>query len=190
MEIDSGKDELANGKAYVDLAWSGDALYAMDEADNLGYFLPEEGSNVWFDGWVVPKNSQNKRAAHAFINFMNDPVHAAKNMAYIGYTSAVDKDIIAADEAAAAVLEANGYDLDEFFDDPIRYPAITDKLGVMRDFGANQDAVISMWEDVKAEASQTGTLAIILGSVGGAIVLAVVIYLIVAKTKGRRRIKK
>ena len=63
-EVDFGKQEMISEKGLVDLAWSGDALYAIEEAEatssapRLDYFVPDVGGNVWFDGWVVPKNAK------------------------------------------------------------------------------------------------------------------------------------
>ena len=92
FEVDSGKNDIIDGKINVNFAWSGDAVFAMDEADNvgveLGYIVPEEGSNVWFDGWVMPKNA-NEELALEFLDFISTPESAIRNMDYIGYTSCI-----------------------------------------------------------------------------------------------------
>lgn len=94
-EVDSGKDAIINGEAYINLAWSGDAVYAIEEATkngiNLDYYVPSEGSNIWFDNWVIPKYSkeENLDLAHEFINFMCDPEIAFRNSYEVGYTTAV-----------------------------------------------------------------------------------------------------
>lgn len=202
-EVDFGKDDLLKGNAMVDLAWSGDALYAVEESWNddivnddgtkggyeLGYFVPHTAGNIWFDGWVVPKtyNPEHLDAIKLFINFLNTPYVAAQNMLEIGYTSAVNKQVVKEDDdARSALAEAyvvndsswereneNGeaitefdYDsweefCDYFFDysDDIdgcnwRYPFEdssssynrgAETLGVMRDFGANNKQVVTMW---------------------------------------------
>lgn len=95
MEVDSGKNDIVTGKIDVYFAWSGDAVYAMDAAEEgsnpvyLNYSVPEEGSNVWFDGWCVPKGSQNADIAVAFIEYLSKPENAIKNMDYIGYVSCI-----------------------------------------------------------------------------------------------------
>lgn len=95
MEVDSGKNDIVTGKIDVYFAWSGDAVYAMDTAEEgnnpvyLNYSVPEEGSNVWFDGWCVPKGSQNADIAVAFIEYLSKPENAIKNMDYIGYVSCI-----------------------------------------------------------------------------------------------------
>ena len=92
FENDSGKQDIVTGKIGINLAWSGDAVYAMDQAEEeidtaLYYSIPETGGNVWFDGWVMPKSpSLNKELAQKFLNFVSDPVNAAQNMDYIGYS--------------------------------------------------------------------------------------------------------
>ena len=91
FEVDSGKNDVASGKININFAWSGDAVYAMDQAEEQGvelcYSVPDEGSNVWFDGWCVPKSSKQADLAVKFIEFLSDPEIACINMEYIGYTS-------------------------------------------------------------------------------------------------------
>lgn len=215
-EVDFGKNELIQGIAYVDLAWSGDALYAVEESWDddyidpmleydegesggytLGYYVPHDSGNIWFDGWVIPKTCPDShlQAAKIFINFLNELYVAANNMMEIGYTSAVDGEKVKNDAECREIL-AQGYYVygedweitdedgnvlsqedcdyaswqefeDYFFNnfDPIddsnwRYPfeimagneynrGIAE-LGVMRDFGANNYKVSTMWEDVRS----------------------------------------
>ncbi len=90
FEVDSGKNDIITGKIKMNLAYSGDAVYsidtARDEADKrLEYYVPLDGSNIWYDAWILPKGA-NKDLAYKFLNFMSDPVNAADNMDYIGYT--------------------------------------------------------------------------------------------------------
>ena len=97
FEVDSGKGDIVTGKIAMNVAWSGDAVYSMDLAEELDtyleYTIPEEGGNVWFDGWVMPKGA-DKELAQAFINFLSQPEIAAINMEYIGYTSSIAGDAI------------------------------------------------------------------------------------------------
>lgn len=90
-ETDDGKDGMVNGQYALNQAWSGDAVWAMYEADdtgvNLDFFIPDEGSNIWYDAWVIPKYARNKVAAEMFIDFLCIPENATRNMDYIGYTS-------------------------------------------------------------------------------------------------------
>lgn len=93
FEVDSGKNDIVTGKIAVNLAWSGDAVYSMDVAEEeeevyLNYSVPKEGSNVWFDGWVMPKGA-NTLLAQSFVNFLCSPEIAVRNMNKIGYTSAI-----------------------------------------------------------------------------------------------------
>lgn len=221
-EVDFGKDDMVNGVAYVDLAWSGDALYAIEESYIeseeryfLDYFVPESGSNIWFDGWAIPTCAQNTGAAKEFINFLCRPDIAMRNMIEIGYTCAVNPETFqtSRDEYNIAavqnlieneyVYELEGereedgiyfdidgvaYDMTEFFGDTRRYPAMnTDKLGVMQDFGANNEKVVNMWERVKGgEEFPWQLIVTIVGIVGG----VAAIFGIIAVTKrvrGRRQ---
>ena len=94
FEVDSGKKDMATGKIAINFAWSGDAVYTLDTADEdengakLYYAVPEEGSNIWFDGWVMPKGA-NIPLAQEFINFLAQPENAKANMDFIGYTSVI-----------------------------------------------------------------------------------------------------
>lgn len=106
FETDSGKADMVSGKVVANLQWSGDGVYALDQAEEDGFYLdwavPEECTNLWFDGWVMLKSgigqdAAKKQAAQAFINFLSRPDNAVRNMYYIGYTSAIaggDSDVI------------------------------------------------------------------------------------------------
>ena len=98
FETDSGKADMITGKVVANYQWSGDAVYAMDQAEEDDYFLnfaaPKESTNIYFDGWVMLKKgiSQDpakQQAAEAFINFISRPDNAIRNMYYIGYTSVI-----------------------------------------------------------------------------------------------------
>ncbi|WP_025951014.1 ABC transporter substrate-binding protein [Geobacillus thermocatenulatus] len=78
---------LANEEAAIGVVWSGDAAEIIAENDKLDYVVPKEGSNLWFDNMVIPKTAKNIEGAHAFINFMLDPKHAAQNAEYVGYST-------------------------------------------------------------------------------------------------------
>ncbi len=128
FEVDSGKVDMAQGNKFaINLAWSGDAAWAMDMADEynashydeetgeyedgfepttLKYAIPETGANIWFDGWVMPKGitDTNKIWAERFVDFLSMPSNAAINMDYIGYTP-----VIAGDDILSLVL--SNYDL-------------------------------------------------------------------------------
>ena len=106
FETDSGKADLVSGKIFASEQWSGDAVFTMDQAEEDGvelcYSAPAEGTNIWFDGWVMLKSglSQDPRkqqVAEAFINYISKPENAIRNMYYIGYTSVItggDSDLI------------------------------------------------------------------------------------------------
>lgn len=79
-------DNMAQGRKALGLVYSGDATYVISENENMGYFLPESGTNLWSDAMVIPKNAKNPELAHAFINFASDYAGAYDNSSYIGYT--------------------------------------------------------------------------------------------------------
>ena len=78
----SGSTQYAMAVSY-----SGDAVYLMSENEDLEYYVPTNGSNVWLDGFVIPKNAQNKDAAYDFINFMTSFDNMLLNTEYVGYTA-------------------------------------------------------------------------------------------------------
>lgn len=99
-EVDSGKKDMAQGKISINFAWSGDAVYVMDFAEEMSdgkvlleYALPEEGSNIFFDGWAMPKGA-NVELAREFINFISRAESGKMNMGYIGYTSGIAGDVM------------------------------------------------------------------------------------------------
>ncbi len=96
--VDEVKDKMVAGEAPMAVVWSGDALYAMDQSEDLAYVVPNEGSNVWVDGMCIPKNSKNKELAQQFINFMCRPDIARMNMEYIYYSTPIQAVIDEMDE--------------------------------------------------------------------------------------------
>ena len=98
FETDSGKADMVTGKVAANYQWSGDAVYTMDQADEddfpLAFAVPEEATNIYFDGWVMLKNgigedAAKQHAAEAFINFNSRADNVIRNMYYIGYTSVI-----------------------------------------------------------------------------------------------------
>lgn len=81
-------DNMAQGRKALGLIYSGDATYVMEENENMGYYMPDTGTNLWSDAMVIPKNAKNPELAHAFINFASDYDGAYDNSSYVGYTSA------------------------------------------------------------------------------------------------------
>ncbi|MDD3170922.1 MAG: extracellular solute-binding protein [Bacilli bacterium] len=218
FEVDSGKKDIVTGKIDINFAWSGDAVYAMDTAEEendmeLNYIVPDEGSNVWFDGWVMPKGA-NVDLASDFINYLSLPEVAVKNMNKIGYTSAIAGDAIF-DQIIDWYGEEDGIevDLSYFFNGTLSDDRLTDgkaivtinergrqfdaqypdeeiiaRCGVMEDFGDRNEAVLEMWQRVKGnEVSIWVILGIVLFISGG-----VVAYILNNKSKKVRnnRLKK
>lgn len=119
--VDETKDKMVAGEAAIALMYSGDALYALEKADNLVYVVPEEGSNVWLDAMCIPKGSKHKDAAECFINFLCREDIARMNMDYIYYSTPIQAVVDGMDEEEAANETLNPpqdvFDRCEFFND-------------------------------------------------------------------------
>ncbi len=212
FEVDSGKTDIVAGKYHANVAWSGDAVYSMNLAEEedgvlLNFVVPNEGSTVWFDGWVMPKGA-NTALAQDFVNFLCSPGIAAKNQEYIGYTSA-----IAGDEIFDLVLEwydeedGEEYDISYFFDGTLspdrltdgravvritepnrqlmtQYPSreVTYRCGIMEDFGSQNEKVLAAWGRVKG-----ATLPAIVYFLFGASVMAAFVAAIKLGSKNKKK---
>lgn len=135
--VDQTKDIMKNGEAALAVMYSGDAVDALSENENLAYAVPEEGSNLWFDSMVIPKSSRNPEQAEAFINFMLEPENAAQNAEYVWYSL-----------PSSAAIELLSEDLK---DSEVAYPdkSILDNLEVFRDPGAFVKKYDDIWQNVK-----------------------------------------
>ncbi len=158
-EVDFGKEEMIKGEMLIDLMWSGDAQWAIDESPDapLDYIVPNEGSIVWFDGWVIPKYAKNVQAARYFINYMCMPENAIANMEEAGYVS-----VIASPEIVEAMIDSTYDPVDvryffgsEYYDvplNPIFYPdqSVIDRCALMHDCDSKQiDSLLAMWGKAK-----------------------------------------
>ena len=139
-------DNMAQGRKALGLIYSGDATYVMAENENMGFFMPEGGTNLWSDAMVIPKNAQNPELAHAFINYASDYDGAYDNSSYVGYTSAneeVMNDLAGEGgdfEGINAYIPRTGNPNDEVF----VYNADTKKI------------ISDLWSRVKIAASNAG----------------------------------
>lgn len=80
-------DNMVQARKALGLIYSGDATYVMSENENIGFYLPETGTNLWCDAMVIPSNAQNVELAHEFMNFISSYDKAYDNSSYVGYTS-------------------------------------------------------------------------------------------------------
>lgn len=80
-------DNMAQGRKALGLVYSGDAAYIMSENENMGFYMPETGTNLWSDGMVIPSNAKNVELAHEFINYVCTYEASLDNSSYVGYTS-------------------------------------------------------------------------------------------------------
>ena len=85
--IDQVRDKMIGNEAAIGVIYSGEAIYTQKENPDLEYVITEEGSNIWIDSWVIPKNAENKENAEKFINFLCRPEIALMNFEYITYST-------------------------------------------------------------------------------------------------------
>lgn len=85
--IDQVRDKMIGNEAAIGVIYSGEAIYTQKENPDLEYVVPKEGSNIWIDSWVIPKNAENKENAEKFINFLCRPEIALMNFEYITYST-------------------------------------------------------------------------------------------------------
>lgn len=81
------RDKMIGEEGALAVMYSGDAMYCMQENENLAYAIPDEGSNTWFDCMVIPKGAENKENAEKFINFMTEANNALQNSNSMGFTT-------------------------------------------------------------------------------------------------------
>ena len=197
-EADFGKEVMTKEKAWLNLSWSGDAVWAIEEASDVGveldYIVPDEGSIVWFDGWVIPKYAKNIKAASYFINFMCKPENAIRNMDASGYVSVVgDKEVLKyMSESAIESGYEEAQDLSYFFGEeadsvvinPVLYPdrSVIARCAMMHDSGHRTEALLEMWSRVKGDNLNNWMVIVILLSFAVLLVVG-----IMRKVKQRRR---
>ncbi len=137
---DSVKDMMINEEAAMAVAWSGEAIFMMENNENLSYAVPKEGTNMWFDNLVIPKGAPHKKEAELFIDFLCRPDIALKNAIYIGYSSP----------------NQGAYDMmdEEMQQSKVIYPdaAIVDQSEVYKDLGTQYvERLDRAWTEVKAK---------------------------------------
>ncbi len=200
-EADFGKDQLILEHGWVSLNWSGDGVWARDQAAphgvDIGFSFPKEGFTLFFDGWVIPKYAKNVKAARYWINFMSRPDIVVRNVIETGYVSC---------SGSTEVLDAfiddkyEPIDLSYFFGpeasavrtDRTLYPdrADIERATLEHDWGERTDALISMWSRVKGDEASAMT-----GIVIGGVVAAMIAFALIKrfgnkhKSKGKRRRK-
>ena len=85
--IDQVRDKMIGNEAAIGVIYSGEAIYTQRENPDLVYIIPEEGTNLWIDSWVMLKNAPNKENAEKFLDFLCRPEIALKNFEYITYST-------------------------------------------------------------------------------------------------------
>ena len=116
-------DGMMNGYKDIAVVYSGDAAVVLDENEDMSFYMPSQGTNIWCDAMVIPANAENPKLAHEFINYMLTYEAAFDNTETVGYTSpnaevfeemTTSEDLYAEN---AAYLPRSGYDKDEMFHD-------------------------------------------------------------------------
>ena len=192
-EADFGKDQLILEHGWVSLNWSGDGVWARDQAApsgvDIGFAFPKEGFTLFFDGWVIPKYAKNVKAARYWINFMSRPDIVVRNVVETGYVSC---------SGSTEVLDAfiddkyEPIDLSYFFGpeaasvrtDRILYPDRSDieRAALQHDWGDRADALISMWSRIKGDQASAMTVIVI-----GGVVAALIIFALVKRAQSKRK---
>ena len=135
--IDQVRDKMIGGEAALGVIYSGEAIFTQRENPDLEYVIPEEGSNVWIDGWVIPKNAPNVENAEKFINFMCRDDIALMNFEYITYSTP--------NVAAQALIED-----EEIRNSKIAFPDLSqyDNLEPFKYLGTEGDALYNkLWKE-------------------------------------------
>lgn len=138
--IDQVRDKMIGNEAAIGVIYSGEAIYTQYENPDLEYVIPEEGTNVWIDSWVILKNAPHKENAEKFIDFMCREDVALKNFEYITYSTP--------NEAAKALIED-----EEIKNSPIAFPDLSqyDNLETYTYLGEEGDALYNeLWKEVKS----------------------------------------
>ena len=116
-------DGMMNGYKDIAVVYSGDAAVVLDENEDMSFYMPSQGTNIWCDAMVIPANAENPKLAHEFINYMLTYEAAFDNTETVGYTSpnaevfeemTTSEDLYAEN---AAYLPRSGYEKDEMFHD-------------------------------------------------------------------------
>ena len=116
-------DGMMNGYKDIAVVYSGDAAVVLDENEDMSFYMPNQGTNIWCDAMVIPKNAENPKLANEFINYMLTYEAAFDNTETVGYTSPnaeVFEEMTSSEDLYAdnaAYLPRSGYDKDEMFHD-------------------------------------------------------------------------
>lgn len=138
--VDQVRDKMIGGEAALGVIYSGEAIYTQRENPDLAYVIPEEGTNVWIDGWVIPKSAPNKENAEKFIDFMCRGDIALKNFEYITYSTP--------NTAAQALIEDEDIKNSEIaFPDLSKY----NNLETFSYLGEEADTLYNdLWKEIKS----------------------------------------
>lgn len=194
-EADFGKEQMIMERGWVNVNWSGDSEWAIEEAAEVGVDLrfatPKEGFTIFFDGWVIPKYARNTKAANYWINFLSRQDIAIRNADEIGYVSCIGGQEVLdyfTDDSFDPIDVSYffGAEADSVRINPVLYPDIEDvnRSAMEHDWGQDTEKLIAMWSRVKGSNANATTVIVI------AAVVAVLIFLIVRSRVAASRKKK
>jgi len=197
-EADFGKEQMTQERGWVNLTWSGDAVWAIEEAKEIGvdlrYVCPKEGFTVWFDGWVIPKYARNTKAAKYWINYMCRPDIAIRNVEVTGYVSVLGSpelmEAFSDEEYAPADLSYFfGEEATAVCADPVLYPdtETISRSTMEHDWGERTAPLIAMWSRVKGDNASNMTLIVISTFLLGTAIAVISSKLDKSRRKGGRR---
>ena len=136
-------DNMAQGRKAMGIVYSGDAAYIMSENENMGFYMPETGTNFWVDGMVIPANANNVELAHEFMDYVSSYEGAYDNSSYVGYTSP-NKEVM--DELSGEGGDYEGINA--------YLPRTDNEMDEVFEFNAQTRKIISnLWSKVKIAAS-------------------------------------
>ncbi|MBQ0023284.1 MAG: ABC transporter substrate-binding protein [Prevotellaceae bacterium] len=193
-EADFGKERMCQGKVWLNATWSGDAQWAIDEEEDgvdLAYVVPKEGSNAWFDGWVIPIYAKNPKAASYWINFLCMEENAVRNMDETGYVSVIATPYVLEEmeDEECDYLDASyffGEDAKHVRLNHVYYPDISviNRCVLMHDTADRNEAMLEMWSRVKGNNLNWKMLTFVIA------VLSIIIYSIIYRKVKRYRRRK
>jgi spermidine/putrescine transport system substrate-binding protein len=167
-------NKMEGGEAIIAPYYAGDAITMMSENEALAFAFPKEKTNLFVDGFVIPKGSKNKEAAEMYINFMCEPVVSAYNAEYIGYSTPIS--------AAFDLLEM------EEEDKALAYPSdkVIANSEVLREVNSETNLLMDkLWTDIRSYREGAGGWIIPTAFILAAVLLSA--FIIIGRARKKRR---
>lgn len=134
-------DSMANGNKDIAVVYSGDAAYILSQNEDMAFCIPNEGTNIWSDAMVIPKNAENPKLANEFINYILSYDASYSNSSTVGYASSNKE-----------VLEEMSSEGGEYYENEAYMPRIGyEKDEIFKDNEVLRVKLSELWAKVKAE---------------------------------------